>query len=409
MSINDTNIETFFSGLSATMDSIREVRKIYDPIMAFEFNSLNFWGPGENKTSDILAFFLDPKQTHGQRDIFLQLFLKKFGLDEKVPKNAKVDVTCEFTIEENRRIDIYITFNKNEYVIAIENKIWARDQNQQLTDCNSHLEKKIIDKYTLFYLNPYGLFPSEESISEEELNDLEKKEKIKVISYQDDIINLVHEWSIHCQAVRVRSFLQDFKQYLKQEITGERIMNEYENIVKYILKNPEYIEIVFAVNNSMGDIKSIFLNKLKEQVEEIAKELSEDLSEDLSFNPPGNWEDGFGTKKDKSFYLQVNNWKSYRIGFSFEKSWANDFCYGICIKDKIPDFEKEIKKLLIDKLGDPSNSTERWPWYKFFDHPLRDWCNYYIPWTKIVEGEDLKNEIKSKAIDILEKLEGVEL
>jgi len=74
--MEEKNIVAYFSGLSATIKSVKEVQKLYNHQLAFNFNSLNFLRPGENKYSEILAFFLNPKEVHGQGNIFLKLFLK---------------------------------------------------------------------------------------------------------------------------------------------------------------------------------------------------------------------------------------------------------------------------------------------------------------------------------------------
>ena len=43
----------------------------------FQFIEDKFWKITETKHSRILAFFLDPKETHGQGGAFLKLFLDK--------------------------------------------------------------------------------------------------------------------------------------------------------------------------------------------------------------------------------------------------------------------------------------------------------------------------------------------
>ena len=49
------------------------------------FNLIDFisriWGIGETKHSQILGFFLNPRENHGQGGLFLKLFLEKLGFD----------------------------------------------------------------------------------------------------------------------------------------------------------------------------------------------------------------------------------------------------------------------------------------------------------------------------------------
>ena len=91
--------------------------------------------------------------------------------------------------------------------IAIENKIWADDQHNQLIDYISFLERKSNGKFLLLYLNPYGLEPTDKSISETDKIDLIKQEKFKIISYKQDIINLINRWISVCEADNVTHFL----------------------------------------------------------------------------------------------------------------------------------------------------------------------------------------------------------
>ena len=80
----------------------------------------------------------------------------------------------------DRRIDLYIQFK--DRIIAVENKIWADDQNNQLLDYSEHLAKRQ-DNFLLLYLTPYGTNPSEKSIDKESLANLEEKKNFKTISY----------------------------------------------------------------------------------------------------------------------------------------------------------------------------------------------------------------------------------
>jgi hypothetical protein len=71
---------------------------------------------------------------HGQKDRFLQLFLKILQINHKL-KNPQV--YCEYLIKNNRRIDIVI--EDVDFIIAIEAKIYAKDQENQLLDYSNFL------------------------------------------------------------------------------------------------------------------------------------------------------------------------------------------------------------------------------------------------------------------------------
>ena len=93
--------------------------------------------------SRFIAELLNPNGSHGQKDIFLVLFINVFKrlLIEKAPNLAdvfdilKCDIsTTEIKVEEvmeNGRVDIVMKFS-NGQVMVIENKIYAGDQYGQL-------------------------------------------------------------------------------------------------------------------------------------------------------------------------------------------------------------------------------------------------------------------------------------
>ena len=82
-------LDRFFQGLQVGLKSLKEVRGIYDERVAFEFNSINFFKPNENKISEILAFSLNPNEAHGQKDKFLNAFLERFKINKNVLKQRK--------------------------------------------------------------------------------------------------------------------------------------------------------------------------------------------------------------------------------------------------------------------------------------------------------------------------------
>ena len=74
-----TDIKNFYSLADTKIKLIEQVRKYFGKETSPRFNSFDFWWIDENKVSQILAFFLDPKQNHEQGDIYLRHFMKKFG------------------------------------------------------------------------------------------------------------------------------------------------------------------------------------------------------------------------------------------------------------------------------------------------------------------------------------------
>jgi hypothetical protein len=405
--MEEKNIVAYFSGLSATIKSVKEVQKLYNHQLAFNFNSLNFLRPGENKYSEILAFFLNPKEVHGQGNIFLKLFLKNVGLEDKVSDIdfVTVDCKCEHVIDDQRRIDILIRFGHNKFVIAIENKVWAIDQDKQLKDYNTYLNREFAENYCLLYLTPYIKNPSIESIETHSFKELQEKGLFKLIGYKKHIIVCVHNWVLHCQAERVRVFLLDFEQYLKKEFLGQTFMDENKTIVEYVVKNSENIEIAFATFNAIEEIKIKLLYKLRSQIEAIANDndLEAYVDKDL------------GRNYDYTrFSFYKKSWKYINISFQFGAKNANDFRYGLSLKgaggiDDIPiSIPDELKKSVLQVFNIPQVKGEWWLFSNDFDVSIKNWGNQSQPWMEIQNGK-MKERIGTIVKEFLAKIGSLEL
>jgi PD-(D/E)XK nuclease superfamily len=264
----EEEIFKFFDVLEASLNGLREVRSVYNEQVAFEFNSTSFFGPNERKTSEILAFFLNPMERHGQKGTFLRLFIEKFELKNLslfLENPEKIKVKIEDPTAEGRLIDITISFNDGEYVIGIENKIGtAADQPAQVKDYAKDLRLRVKEnsEWTLFYLTPRGSNPSENSIEETHRKNL--ADQLKMISYDNHIINLFGQFELACKAENVRAFLKDFRQYLRQRYVGETIMGETEFTKTCIEKHPEILAHLGSLNEGANQLLSDFRRKCYE-------------------------------------------------------------------------------------------------------------------------------------------------
>lgn len=90
---------------------------------------------------------INPKADHYQ-EIFANEFLKKIEENVKASNFQNLtaqdieSVETEFCVKNNRRIDILISLKDKRYII-IENKLYAKDQKNQLKDYINYISKKI--------------------------------------------------------------------------------------------------------------------------------------------------------------------------------------------------------------------------------------------------------------------------
>jgi hypothetical protein len=70
--------ERFLSLIVTMLPAFREMEQRLDRETGRRFNAFNLFDMNENATSGILAFLLDPKEAHGQDDVFLRSFIERF-------------------------------------------------------------------------------------------------------------------------------------------------------------------------------------------------------------------------------------------------------------------------------------------------------------------------------------------
>lgn len=248
-------IKNILNIVKSRIDAHIKFKEEYDKQLAFDFSLFQFFSIGENKISQVLAYFLDEKQNHGQGNIFLKEFVKAF-YNKEIDLNKSINI-CEKTITEKRRIDIYIELK--DLTIGIENKIWADDQPNQLNDYATFLDQKSKGNYLLLYLNPYGLEPSSKSITKKLKESLIEQEKFKIISYKHDIINLINKWLVICEADNVSHFLKEFKKFLEIKFLGKNTLNMSKELRTIIYTNEREVQ---QLVNEYKQIENEVLSKL---------------------------------------------------------------------------------------------------------------------------------------------------
>lgn len=258
-----SKLDALFVGINSGLSSLREVRAVYDREIAFDFNPLDLFDDciNENRISALLAYFLDPRQKHGQNDLFLRVLLEQLGAKEAIElldRSAPVKVDFPFTTTSNRFIDIVVTIGNNEFVIGFENKVWgAVDQPEQIRDYVSELKFLSSGHYILLYLSPDGTGPAESSITEDEIKVCDQKFQILAFNNGNGftVLTLLRQWAEICRADSVRSFIKFIEKYLKLHFQGDKTMDESTFLINYLTKHDDAARQVPALAAAFGDIK----------------------------------------------------------------------------------------------------------------------------------------------------------
>ena len=204
------------------------------------FNVFELCGVGHYETmhSSILAEFLSPAGAHGMGEKFLRNFAGSFGIGEYSKKaEVKTELSEKIGGEKIGRFDILIQDVSTHHVCIIENKIYAREQPEQLERYGRWLNRRAKEgwKTHLVFLTLDG----HESVSVKE-----DQEYVQVAysSYRQcgegkyDIVN----WLKQCSKLAkgrpsVANALLQYSDHLKNLSMGEIAMSD--KIIEVLQRN----------------------------------------------------------------------------------------------------------------------------------------------------------------------------
>lgn len=260
---------------------------------------------------------------------FLLSFLKNIGLDLVDIDKSSVKIEREKAGADGR-LDLYIEFKANDelYSIAIENKIYAGDQNKQLDRYLDYLDaiNKGKEKY-LYYLTLDGHDPSSESCS--------NLSKVINISYSENILNWIGEAiSISVKEAKLREVLVQYEELL-EKICGKDIDYTME-IKDYILKNADNYDFAKSLETGLTEAKVELQHKFWKRLEaRLEEHLSREYGLDMS-------------KVDKTKEIGTSN-KWYSINLIKKKSRYFGLLYNLGNFKNIGDLylKVEIERNLI--------------------------------------------------------------
>lgn len=252
------------------IESVKEIVSRYkdDAVQSgADFNIFQIIGMTSDEVrvhSAFLATLLDPRGSHRQGDLFLQLFTKQLSQIVYDFDTKSAVVECEkyigrMTETTGGRIDIHIE-DKKGHKIIIENKIYAPDQTNQLIRYHNYAPDAV-----LLYLTLDGKEPGKDSAG-----DLIEEEQYYLISYSNEIL----DWLADCyEAVkRIPTLAEGINHYINliKIITNQstNIMMTKE-IAEVIGSSSSNIQAAIEIQRALQDVKiniqQKFWNKLIER------------------------------------------------------------------------------------------------------------------------------------------------
>ena len=310
--------------------------------------------------SSIIASLLQSDR-HGAKSGFLKEFLRipTLNLKDGFLDISKTSVEVEKYIGQctdstGGRIDIFITDESNSLII--ENKIYARDQhNQLLRYHNFKPDGKLV------YLTLYGDKPDKESLGSFSLDD------VTIMSYRDDII----PWLERC--VQLASTFPYVRETINQYInTLKQLTNSYmatnDDIIK-LIGQPDNICAAFAISENFNAAKkeamNSFLVGLKKKLNDLPFKCITEVKQEKDW-----WN---CTSVQLQFVHQ--DWKKITFAVEFEGKDLSNMAIGLLKKEDCEDIRNvSDANELAQRLG-YSDENKYWFWGYPSQSQYRYWNN----------------------------------
>lgn len=211
--ISHPRLQSFFSEFDEVLGNWRKSQAAEAQSQAQDFNVFDFIAPSENVLSDILAFLLNPKGSHGQGPLFLEILFSR-SCPGMVFELERADIAREaltYSIKKNRRrLDIRVSLPN--FVLAIETKKFTGEGNNQISDYADHLGNVSSDRFCLIFLTRTG--DDAVSIDPARSKELQRNGKLNLWSWETDIPTWLDGCRNRCRAPKIQHFLEDFKSYI---------------------------------------------------------------------------------------------------------------------------------------------------------------------------------------------------
>jgi hypothetical protein len=322
--------------------------------LAPDFKLMAFLQRGENALSSYICILLDPKGTHGQGDLYLTKFLAFLPAMDFASSPELLGTYTEFRLPSHRRMDVYLRFRRGG--LAIENKPWAGDQKEQLLDYAKYLQSQHPDaQWRLIYLCNGEI--SEHTLPKDAPPAL--TEQVTTLDFFQ-LTRWLEQCALHTRAPAVRLFVEALEQFVREQINGELLVENGQELTALILRNEKNIRAAFQISQQLHAAKRHMWYSLQEH---LSRALA-DLGAELVFEE-----------------ALVNGASHSKIGIRFSPedicgpSWAfnkynhQDLYFGISAwrQEDIAEIPAEAIREAMTAFCGMSSATPTgwWPWWTF--------------------------------------------
>lgn len=385
-----SSVERFFEQAKIAAEEQKKINDRESRLNVPGFKLYDFMGQGENAISSHIKNILDVNGKHGQGALYLKMFLRMIlpefsaEITEQDILKSRIELerrtsTADNEAARNRFIDIYIELDEFG-VIAIENKPWAVDQENQLSDYAQYTQKDSAGrKWVLIFLS--NREPAEYSIKRVELERYQESGNYIKVGF-GEIVKWLDSCFDKTRQENVRFVLKGISQLIDEQVNG-RVEQESNQEVARLINSTEDIETAFAIYGGLQQKKTALLHVLKSGLTQLGLEVSE-------------WKISNGLELNTYFSVPLGKINEELLSFTinFDGPGLTGLAWGISTNTKHIVRTEALDELcnnLSRKYG-TGKTDGYWPWWRWGDDEpggmfFRDWNNRPEPWIAIQNGQ----------------------
>lgn len=413
------HLQQFFNELGPRLAMAREVDARLNRQLALRFNVLDYIRTSELGLSKVIADLLNPKATHDQGVLFLEVLLQllresserdgrplcitggqrdDWQIDPKTVVVLRERSIDDDLLDISGRLDISVEFRNavgEKQCLAIENKPYAGDGDGQVEKYLGFLDKEYPENHSLLYVSPHGELPSGRSLCPERRRMAHDKGQFAVMAYSgrelatEGVSNheldprldySLADWFRKCRTAsdvdRLRVFLQDAAQFCDRHFGGAPMPDMTQEQIRQFLAEPKNLEVFAEVSRHWPEVRTEIVTQFADR---LAKRLSVHLRESLP--QLGDLQCEHAVTGYGRYWTPVRvfrgDWHKPHVDIRMEASPNLENCV-IGVNTGPTEFRKALKTALEADLG-KQRSSRGWPWFKRFEFP---WPQY--DWNDLV-------------------------
>ncbi len=297
----------------------------------------------EIRHSNMLAWLLDTNGSHRLGDKFIFLFMQTLVSSNQIPNSMIFNYLLldfyNFSVyREWKNIDLLLVSHKEKIAIAIENKVFSREHDNQLNRYRKQLEQTYSDYQRLYvYLTPEGESPSDDI-------------NWCVFTY-NDIADILEQICKNCSLnAEADLLIQNYTTVIRRDIVEDKQLIEICN--KIYNKHRQALDLIIKnANIGASNIYTAITNTLQK------------LSQEGKIIYDEEWGVQFGTNRMyemlPSLDEPISAWRTkdiytYLFRLEAEKFYLFFEITGV----NIPDEQRVTMEKMIDILKPNSNKTD---------------------------------------------------